>query len=87
MNAYPKHIEEKANQMIAKGAKMTFEAICEMYMKKENALSKKVNSKKEASKWDQRKLVANTKASVNASVWLAEKNRENAKKNLPSSLR
>jgi hypothetical protein len=78
----PQHIQDKANQMLAKGAKMTFEAICEMYMKSE-AKATKPNDKK----WKQRELVSNTKASANASAWLAEKNKENALNNLPSSLR
>lgn len=83
----PQHIQDKAYAMISKGAKMTFEAICEMYMKSEAKLAKKSSSKKEAAKWAQRELVSNTKASSNPSVWLAEKNRENAKNNLPSSMR
>lgn len=85
MNTIPQHIADKANEMIAKGAKMTFEAICEMYMKSEAKKAKKSGSKKEAAKWEQRANVAN-----NTTVFtktLAEINRENAIKNLPSSMR
>lgn len=80
----PQHIQEKANAAISKGTKMKFEEICEMFMKSE---TKKNNSKGNAKKWQQRALVSKTVANANASVWLAEKNRENAIKNLPSSLR
>ena len=83
----PQHIQDKANAMIAKGAKMTFEAICEMYMKSEAKSAKKSGSKKEAAKWELRKLVSEMKIEGNASNWLAAKNRENAKNNLPSSMR
>jgi len=83
----PQHIQDKANAMISKGTKMPFEAICEMYMKSEAKTSKKRGSKSDAKKWEQRKAVENTVASNNPSQWLAEKNRENAIKNLPSSLR
>lgn len=87
----PQHIQDKANQMISKGAKMTFEAICDMYMKIEAKEAKKIGSKKEAAKWTSRqnveKMEANLPANFNASTWLAEKNRENAKNNLPSSMR
>lgn len=75
----PQHIQDKANEMIAKGAKMTFEAICEMYMKSEAKEAKKNNSKK----WAQRELVSKTIPTRTA----AEIMRENALKNLPSSLR
>lgn len=83
----PQHIIEKANSAIAKGAKMTFEAICEMYMKSEAKEAKKRASKSDAKKWEQRRLVENTLASNNPNEWLAAKNRENAINNLPSSLR
>lgn len=83
----PQHIQEKANNAIAKGTKMTFEAICEMFMKSEAKEAKKRGSKSDAKKWEQRKAVENTVASNNPNEWLAEKNRENAMKNLPSSLR
>ena len=83
----PQHIQDKENTMIAKGAKMTFEAICEMYMKSEAKAAKKTTSKKEAAKWEQRRLVEETKADGNPNEWLAAKNRENAKKNSPSSMR
>lgn len=86
-NTYPQHIQDFANKMIAKGAKISFEAICEMQMKKDGKMAKKQNSTKEANKWGQRNLVENTVASANASVWLSEKNRENAMKSLPSSMR
>lgn len=46
-----------------------------------------VTSKKSKSKWAQREKVANIKAHANPSEWLAAKNRENALKNLPSSMR
>lgn len=87
MKTFPQHIQDKANQMIAKGSKMTFEAICEMYMKSENKLAKKQNSRKEAAKWESRQRVSEMKIEGNASDWLAAKNRENAKNNLPSSMR
>lgn len=77
MKNYPSHIEEKAKAALLKGAKMTFEAICEMFMKEEAKRSKK---KFKAANND-------VCAHANPTVWLAEKNRENAMKNLPSSLR
>lgn len=79
MNTYPQHIVDKANAMITKGAKITFDQICEMYMKSEaKATKKKFKAAPEAPKAD---------GSNAASEWLAEKNRENAKNNLPSSMR
>lgn len=87
METYPQHITEKANRMIEKGTKMTFEAICAMYMKSEKGAVKKSVSKKEAAKWESRSVVNNTPDTPGASKWLAEKNRENAIKNLPSSMR
>lgn len=83
----PQHIQDKANTMISKGTKMTFDAICEMYMKSEAKTAKKSDSKKEAAKWESRKMVSEMKIEGNASDWLAAKNLENAKNNLPSSMR
>ena len=83
MKTYPTHIEEKANKMIALGTKMTFEAICEMYMKSETKKAKKSGNDK---KWAQRELVENTKAS-SISGYMSELNRKNAMQNLPSSLK
>jgi hypothetical protein len=54
MNTIPQHISDKANKMIAAGTKMTFEAICAMYMKSESKSAKKTESKKENAKWEQR---------------------------------
>lgn len=90
MNTIPQHIADKANEMIAKGTKMTFEAICEMYMKSDAKAAKKSTSKSEAAKWASRANVDALGGAANgnsASNWLAEKNRESAIKNLPSSLR
>ena len=87
MTTFPEHIQDKANAMIAKGSKMNFEAICEMFMKSESKLAKKQNSNKEAAKWASRKNVSEIKLEGNASDWLAAKNRENAMNNLPSSMR
>lgn len=86
MKTYPTHIEEQANKMLTLGTQMTFEAICEMYMKKEAKQAKKMKSSSYNKKWEQRELVENTVAS-NVSGYLSEKNRENAMQNLPSSLR
>jgi hypothetical protein len=83
----PQHIVDKANAMVAKGSAMKFEAICEMYIKMESKSSKKLGSKKEEAKWANREIVRNAEYNGNASVWLAEKNRENAMNNLPSSLK
>jgi hypothetical protein len=83
MKTYPSHIEEQANKAIAVGCKMTFESLCEMYAKKEAKQAKKSGNDK---KWLQRELVNNTVAS-NVSGYMSELNRENAIKNLPSSLR
>jgi hypothetical protein len=83
MKNYPAHIEDEANKAIAVGCKMTFEALCEMYAKKEAKQAKKSGNDK---KWLQRELVNNTVAS-NVSGYMSELNRENAMKNLPSSLR
>ena len=87
LNLIPQEIQDKANAMITKGSVMTFEAICKMFMKDAEKLAKKNSSKKEAAKWLSRTNVENTIVTGNASVWLAEKNRENAMKNLPSSLK
>lgn len=84
MTNIPQHIQDKATAMIAKGTKMSFEAICEMYLKIEAKEAKKAKSSK---KWEQRALVANTVASNNPSEWLAAKNKENAFKSRPSSMR
>jgi hypothetical protein len=44
-------------------------------------------AKKAQKGFAKREAYSNVKANANASTWLAEKNRENALKNLPSSLR
>ena len=82
MATYTQEIQDKANRMIALGTQMTFEAICEMYAKKQAK-----QSKSSGKKFDTRAKYANMVASENASAWLAEKNRENAMNSLPSSLR
>lgn len=82
---YSQHIQDKANRLVAKGSKMTFDQICEMLVGMENKQNKKIA--KSEGKWQQRELVANTKASENPSEWLAAKNRENAFKSRPSSMR
>lgn len=84
---YSQEIQEKAAATIAKGCKLPFEKVCEILNKAEINSAKKRNSAKSAAKWDQRQMVANTVASANPSEWLAAKNRENAMKNLPSSMR
>lgn len=75
---YPQHIIDKANEMINKGAKISFDQICEMYMKSENKASKK--------KFKAAPDAPKATGTNGASQWLAEKNRENAIKNLPSSM-
>lgn len=80
---YPQHIIDKANSAIEKGTKMSFEAICEMYLMSELKLKKKQGSKKEAAKWEQRAVVETTVPTRD----IAEIMRENAEKNLPSSMR
>jgi hypothetical protein len=81
-------ILEKAQRISsAKGAVMTFDQVCEMLAKSEAKQAKKFASKKEAKKYGVRQMVEVMPKVENASVWLAEKNRENAMKNLPSSLR
>lgn len=89
MTTYPQHIVDHATKMIALGTKMKFEAICEMQLKVEARNKKKLDpsNKKEIAKAESRKRVEEMEPIANASEWLAEKNRENAKKNLPSSLR
>lgn len=84
MTTYPAHIEVKANEMLAKGAKMTFEAICEMFMKSEAKAAKKSGSKQEAAKWEHRANIENAPTPTKTH---AEMMRENAIKNLPSSMR
>lgn len=79
MNTIPQHIADKANKMIAKGTKMTFEAICDMFMKSEAKKSKKV--------FKAAPDMPIATGGNGASNWLAEKNRENAMNNLPSSMR
>lgn len=83
----PQQIQDKAKEHLAKGSKMTFEALCNMLIKIEEKAAKKINSKKEEAKWAQRELSRNTEIKGDPSVWLAEKNRENAMNNLPSSMR
>ena len=70
-------IEEKAKQMIAKGCKLSFEAVCQLLTKQEAASSKKKF----------KAAIGTDGAAPNPNQWLAEKNRENAMRNLPSSLR
>ena len=83
----PQEIVDKANNMIAKGSKMSFDALVAMFTKDAAKTAKKNGSKKESAKWQSRANVANVQTAENASVWLAAKNRENAIKNLPSSLK
>lgn len=78
----PQHIADKANTMLAKGAQMTFEAICEMYMKSEAKATKNRTSSKEVAKWE-----ARSKEFTGVVRDIAELNRESAMKNLPSSMR
>jgi hypothetical protein len=80
-------IIEKANEMVAKGAKMTFEQIVAMYTKNEAKSTKKAGSAKAAAKWTSRENVAKVNIEGSASDWLAAKNLENAKNNLPSSMK
>lgn len=79
MTTIPQHIADYANKMIAAGTKMTFEAICEMKMKSEAKMSKKQKTFKAAPNME--------KIMATPSVDLHEMNLNNAKKNLPSSLR
>lgn len=83
MNTYPQHIIEYANRMIAKGSVMTFDAICQMKIKSEAKAAKKSGSNKQAAKWEQRANVENNTSTRD----IAEINRENAIRNLPSSMR
>ena len=85
---YSTEILEKAQRISsAKGVVMTFDQVCEMLAKSEAKQAKKWGSKKEVKKYETRQMVEAMPKVENASVWLAEKNRENAMKNLPSSLR
>lgn len=84
---YSTEILEKAQRIVTTGTVMTFEAVCEMLAKSEAKQAKKFGSKKEAKKYEQRQMVEAMPKKENANTWLAEKNRENAMKNLPSSLR
>ncbi len=86
MKTYPSHIEEEANKVLAKGSERTFEFLCEMFLKSEIKQAKKMKSSSYNKKWEQRELVNNTVAS-NISGYMSELNRENAMKNLPSSLK
>ena len=70
-------IEEKAKQMIAKGCKLSFEAVCQLLTKQEAASSKKKF----------KAAIGTDGAATNPTQWLAQNNRENAMKNLPSSMR
>lgn len=79
MTTIPQHIAEYANKMIAAGTKMPFEAICEMKMKSE---AKKVSKSK---KFKAAPSMENIMAAP--SVDLHEINLNNAKKNMPSSMR
>lgn len=79
MNTYPQHIADKANSMIAKGTKMSFEAICEMYMKSEAKTAKKSKTFKAAKGMEE--------IMATPSIDLHEMNMNNAKKNMPSSMR
>ncbi len=85
----PVHIIEYANKMIALGAKISFDQIVAMELKKEAKKGNGFASKKDLAKMESRKRVEEMTANIehNPSNWLAEKNRENAIRNLPSSLR
>lgn len=83
----PAHIIEEANKMVAMGTKMPFDKIVEMFMKREAKKGNGMASKKDIEKMESRKRVSEMEVEGNASEWLAAKNRENAMKNLPSSLR
>ena len=83
MTTFPQHIETKAAEMISKGSKMNLVAICELLLKQEARQSKPTNIKK----YNQRKLVEAQLKQSDPNGFLAAKNKENAMKNLPSSLR
>lgn len=87
MNTYPQHISDKANAMLAKGAKMSFEAICEMFMKSEAKTAKKSVSSSNATKWAQRASVETATHNGTYTQDIAEINRANAIANMPSSIR
>mgnify|MGYP000940779849 CR=1 FL=1 len=78
-------LTQKVQELVNKGCKLPIEKIEAIVLKSNKASLKSVNSFDK--KQEQRNMAANTIASANASVWLAEKNRENAINNLPSSLR
>lgn len=84
---YSIEIQEKAKAAVEKGSPMTFEAICAMFQKKEDKQNSSSYKKSAANKMAQRELVRSINIEGSASNWLAEKNRENAMKNIPSSLR
>ena len=86
---YSTEIQEKANRMIALGTKMTFESLCAKFQKQEDKSNSDSYKRNQDKKWSQREAVENCvlDSKISASDWLAEKNRENAMNNLPSSLR
>jgi maleate cis-trans isomerase len=78
-------LTQKVQELVNKGCKLPIEKIEAIVLKSNKASLKSAN--KFDKKQEQRDMAANTIASTNASVWLAEKNRENALLNLPSTLR
>lgn len=78
-------ITEKVAEYKAKGCKLSDEKIVEIILKAEKNAAK--NLEKAAKGFANREATSHIQASDNASQWLAEKNRENALNNLPSSMR
>lgn len=78
-------IGSKVAEYKVKGCKLADEKIIEIILKAEKNAAK--NLKKAAKGFANRAATSHIEASENPSQWLAEKNRENAEKNLPSSMR
>ena len=75
----------KVQEMINKGCKLPVEKIEAIILKSNKAALKAVSNFE--NKQAQRNLAESIKPSANASVWLSEKNRQNAIINMPSSMK
>ena len=78
-------IKIEAEKVISLGSKLSIEKIITMIEKKEASNSKR--EKRSLKKWNKRDEAKNIKVETCNSNELGEINRENARKNLPSSMR
>jgi len=84
MNATTEQIAKAKKAVETSKGKITLEFALSIIMKSDANKSKKINSKKNAAKWEQRENVANSTFKCDD---LGEYNRANSMNNLPSSMR